>query len=1120
MRFPALLVAASVLAACFVVAQAARADAYRQVRAGQTCGGDLLGDAASFNLFVHGDYGASSTSVEGRVAAGGSVSVNSYSVGTGLAANSGRVDLIAGGNLTAGGGGSSAANGSVTYAGTLQGTISTPNGTLKQAAAPFDFANDFASLQSTSTAIGQLAANGSAAGPSYAYDLIGTSTTTNVFSIPATDLQTAQVIRIKVPVGSSTVVNVTGDTYSSARYPTAAIQFWDGSTYVQPGRQTSAAVATLRSNLLWNFPTATSVQIGPSLGWQGSILAPRAAVTFPGSTDLFGTLIAASLANGNGSAWIIQYTGCVTPPATAPVAVDDAYQTDENETLEVDAPGVLDNDTYHAGATVATAVVANPQHGTVTLVDDGSFVYKPNRNFSGSDTFTYKLTADGQTSNVATVTISINPKTPVATKLVTFVARSCPTYADVTANLARNNIQESLEDLGADTLYTSGQPIDPDLEARGQPNCTPLSDWRFTLGTGYETRAVSGRWGSLSIVTNPFSTSIVTKDETPLLNDQGQNTGKEIEGAVTIELSKKQADLAAQSDSLWVQGGTPDDPVLDKIFPDKYGFAALRCAIDNLNGDNVEWVGYPSGASHVFCYAYYVTPPVPSGTIVVRKEVSKPDGATQAFPFHGNISFEHDQSFSLNVANGSPASTSFYRSAFQPGGKPWSFAEDVPDGWKLQSIKCTSADGGSKVTTDLAAASTAVELGPGDTVTCTYTDAEKPPPPGTLQITKTSLGGVGTFGYTVTPVGGGKERTATATTATPGVEVVATPNTIPLPAGTYVVAETLPTTDAGTWTLTGVTCNGKTKEPGPVTVTVSSGAGVSCGFENTFVPAGSITIRKVAFGGTGTAGFNVYPVVNPDGIVYSKTAKVDTPGVSVLAQGEKTDALPLGAYRIQEFAPPGTDPAGWALTSVVCNGELLGSSQGAVQISLTAAKPAIDCTFTNTFTPEPTPPPEPPPTPDPDPVPEANVKITKTADKPLVDVGQIVTYAITVTNTGDAAAKGVTISEQAPIENGTIVSITPDQGSCSFVNYPASCDIGTVAPGQTVKIVAKVRATHAGPLPNHAAVNSDTVIVHPPKAEGGSGAENPPAPKPKPKPTPPTSPTHPTKPGTPPPLTG
>src|SRR6185295_6347830 len=97
---------------------------------------------------------------------------------------------------------------------------------------------------------------------------------------------------------------------------------------------------------------------------------------------------------------------------------------------------------------------------------------------------------------------------------VTIAARECPSYADIMANRARNDIQESLRDLGKNTVYKAGQPIDPGVEATNDPNCTPLPGWRFTLGTGYRTRAVSGPWGSLSIVTNPYDTEIVTKDST------------------------------------------------------------------------------------------------------------------------------------------------------------------------------------------------------------------------------------------------------------------------------------------------------------------------------------------------------------------------------------------------------------------------------------------------------------------------------------------------------------------------------------------------------------------------------------------------------------------------------
>ena len=87
-------------------------------------------------------------------------------------------------------------------------------------------------------------------------------------------------------------------------------------------------------------------------------------------------------------------------------------------------------------------------------------------------------------------------------------------------------------------------------------------------------------------------------------------------------------------------GGTPTDPVAT---PANYAFGALRCGVDNLNGDNVEWVTFPNNAIHVFCFAYYVVPPPPAGTIIVRKRLSvpadAPDVPPQTFHFTGNLSF-------------------------------------------------------------------------------------------------------------------------------------------------------------------------------------------------------------------------------------------------------------------------------------------------------------------------------------------------------------------------------------------------------------------------------------------------------------------------------------------------
>ena len=214
------------------------------------------------------------------------------------------------------------------------------------------------------------------------------------------------------------------------------------------------------------------------------------------------------------------------------------------------------------------------------------------------------------------------------TRLVTIAARSCPTYTDITANRARNNIMESLKDLGADTPYgQNGLPflVDPVVEADAQPDCTAIDNWEFTLGTGITIRdAVPPEpWGRLSYVTGPFSPTIFTQSAIPLLNGVGQPTGATISGATTITLTDEQRRLATQGSKLWIQGGTPANPITDS---ERYGFGALRCATDNLNGDNVEWISYPPNTTHVFCFAYYVTPPPTSGTITVRKEVTLPTG--------------------------------------------------------------------------------------------------------------------------------------------------------------------------------------------------------------------------------------------------------------------------------------------------------------------------------------------------------------------------------------------------------------------------------------------------------------------------------------------------------------
>ena len=99
----------------------------------------------------------------------------------------------------------------------------------------------------------------------------------------------------------------------------------------------------------------------------------------------------------------------ISPVPDAPVANDDAYTTDEDTTLILAAPGgVLANDTDADGDPLTAILQNGPSKGFLTLNSSGSFSYKPNLNFFGTDYFTYTA-GDGQGgTDTATVTITVN----------------------------------------------------------------------------------------------------------------------------------------------------------------------------------------------------------------------------------------------------------------------------------------------------------------------------------------------------------------------------------------------------------------------------------------------------------------------------------------------------------------------------------------------------------------------------------------------------------------------------------------------------------------------------------------------------------------------------------------
>ena len=89
-----------------------------------------------------------------------------------------------------------------------------------------------------------------------------------------------------------------------------------------------------------------------------------------------------------------------------PEAVDDLYTTPFEETLSVDPPGVLANDSDADFDALTAELVQGPDHGNLRFDPDGGFEYEPDGGFVGVDTFLYvAIAADG--SDQATVTIEV-----------------------------------------------------------------------------------------------------------------------------------------------------------------------------------------------------------------------------------------------------------------------------------------------------------------------------------------------------------------------------------------------------------------------------------------------------------------------------------------------------------------------------------------------------------------------------------------------------------------------------------------------------------------------------------------------------------------------------------------
>ncbi|MCA9246979.1 MAG: tandem-95 repeat protein [Planctomycetales bacterium] len=129
-----------------------------------------------------------------------------------------------------------------------------------------------------------------------------------------------------------------------------------------------------------------------------------------------------------------------------PIATDDAFDAVEDTNLLVNAvDGVLLNDVdtdNTPGASPLTArLVSGPANGTLILGSTGSVSYTPNADFSGTDSFVYRVYDGRFYSDNATVTITVAPVNDAPDTLddYYFADRDTPISIDAAAGVLAND---------------------------------------------------------------------------------------------------------------------------------------------------------------------------------------------------------------------------------------------------------------------------------------------------------------------------------------------------------------------------------------------------------------------------------------------------------------------------------------------------------------------------------------------------------------------------------------------------------------------------------------------------------------------------------------------------------
>ena len=290
----------------------------------------------------------------------------------------------------------------------------------------------------------------------------------------------------------------------------------------------------------------------------------------------------------------------VTPVNDAPVVADSTHTIDEDAELVVGVDdGLLSGatDIEMDSLTVNATLVSDVSNGVLQFQPDGTFTYRPDADFHGTDSFTYTVDDGNGGSDEATVEITVNPLNDAPE----FVG---PSVIDLVEDGAA--VELELTDLFTDvdiddTLGLGVVSADPELNVAVDDVNGTLTVSSAVDATGVFEIIVSGTDSEGEVTTSTISVDVAPVNDDPVVADSTHSINEDTLLVVGAEAGLLSAATDIDMDDTLtvnatlvsdVNNGTldfqPDGSFTYRPDPDFHGTDSLTYTVDDGNGGSVD----------------------------------------------------------------------------------------------------------------------------------------------------------------------------------------------------------------------------------------------------------------------------------------------------------------------------------------------------------------------------------------------------------------------------------------------------------------------------------------------------------------------------------------------------